>query len=43
MAWAASLWLPLHNAGGDAIRDLPPVAITAVREQAAEPLRLADA
>jgi hypothetical protein len=28
---------------GEAIRDLPPVAITAVREQAAERLRLADA
>jgi hypothetical protein len=43
VAWAASLWLPLHNARGEAIWDLPPVATTAVRIQAAERLRLAGA
>jgi Ser/Thr protein kinase RdoA (MazF antagonist) len=43
VAWAASLWLAVHNARGEAVFGWPPVAIAAVREQAAERLRLAGA
>jgi hypothetical protein len=43
VAWAASLWLALHNARGEALWDQPPVAIAAVADQAAERLRLAGA
>jgi hypothetical protein len=43
VAWAASLWLALHNARAEVLGDLPPVAITAVLEQAAERLELAGA
>jgi hypothetical protein len=43
VAWAASLWLGLHNARGEALGNRPPVATTAVREQAAERLRRAGA
>jgi hypothetical protein len=43
VAWAASLWLALHNARGEVLRDLPPVAATAVLEQASERLELAGA
>jgi Ser/Thr protein kinase RdoA (MazF antagonist) len=43
VAWATSLWLALHNARGEAIHDMSPLAITAVREQAADRLRLAGA
>lgn len=43
VAWAASLWLALHNARGEALWDNPPVAITAVREQGAERLARAGA
>ena len=43
VAWAASLWLALHNARGEVLRDLPPVAVTAVLEQASQRLELAGA
>ena len=43
IAWAASLWLALHNARAEVLRDLPPVALVAVAEQAEERLRLAGA
>jgi hypothetical protein len=43
VAWASSLWPALHNARGETLYDGPPVAVTAVREQAAERLRLAGA
>jgi hypothetical protein len=43
VAWAASLWLPLHNARAEVVMDKPPIAIAAVREQAAERLRRAGA
>jgi hypothetical protein len=43
VAWAASLWLALHNARGEALWDRPPVALAAVREQGAERLRRAGA
>ena len=43
VAWASSLWLGLHNARVEALYGSEPVAITAVREQAAERLRLAGA
>jgi hypothetical protein len=41
IAWAASLWLALHNARGEALWERRPVALAAVAEQAAERLRLA--
>jgi hypothetical protein len=41
VAWAASLWLPLHNARAEALMEKPPVATAALREQAAERLRRA--
>jgi hypothetical protein len=43
VAWATSLWLGLHNARGEALHGLPPVALTAVASQAEERLRLAGA
>jgi hypothetical protein len=43
VAWAASLWLAVHNARTEALIGSEPVATTAVREQAAERLRLAGA
>jgi len=43
VAWAASLWLALHNARGEALWELPPVAIGAVADQAVERLSLAGA
>ena len=43
IGWAASLWLALHNARAEVLRDLPPVALVAVAEQAEERLRLAGA
>ncbi|WP_433296000.1 hypothetical protein ACQP2F_37285 [Actinoplanes sp. CA-030573] len=43
VAWAASLWLALHNARGEALHRQPPVALIAVREQVDERLRLAGA
>ena len=43
VAWAASLWLALHTARGEALWNRPPVAREAVREQAADRLRLAGA
>jgi hypothetical protein len=43
VAWAASLWLGLHNARAEVIRDEPPVAQRAVAAQAADRLRRAGA
>ena len=43
VAWAASLWLALHNARSEALHRSHPVALTAVADQAAERLRLAGA
>jgi Ser/Thr protein kinase RdoA (MazF antagonist) len=43
VAWAASLWLPAHNAYAEALYGLPPVATTQLTVQAAERLRLANA
>jgi hypothetical protein len=43
VAWAASLWLALHNARGEALWNQPPVALTAVHEQATERLSRAGA
>ena len=43
VAWASSLWLALHNARAETLYDSPPLALTAVREQSAERLRLAGA
>ena len=43
VAWAASLWLALHNARAEALHGGPPIALTAVAEQAGERLRLAGA
>jgi hypothetical protein len=43
VAWAASLWLALHNARAEAVRDRPSLATAAVHVQAAERLRLAGA
>lgn len=43
VAWATSLWLALHNARAEALHGLPPVAITAVQEQAEARLRRAGA
>ena len=40
VAWAASLWPAVHNARWEAVHGDPPVALAAVREQAAERLRL---
>ena len=43
VAWAASLWTPAHNARGEAMHGSPPVALTALREQAEERLSRAGA
>lgn len=43
VAWAASLWAAAHNARWEALHDDPPVSIEAVRVQAAERLRRANA
>jgi hypothetical protein len=43
VAWAASLWLPLHNARAEALMDMPPVALDAIRQQGEARLRLAGA
>jgi hypothetical protein len=43
VAWAASLWPALHNARWEALHDDPPVCLDAVRAQAAERLRRANA
>jgi Ser/Thr protein kinase RdoA (MazF antagonist) len=43
VAWAASLWTPAHNARWEALHDDPPVSGDAVRAQAAERLRRANA
>lgn len=43
IAWAASLWLALHNARGEILRDEPPIAQTAVLSQAGDRLELAGA
>jgi hypothetical protein len=43
VAWAASLWLALHNARGEALTGRPPIATTAVLDQAAVRLERAGA
>ena len=43
IAWAASLWVAAHNARWEAVRGAPPVSCEAVRAQAAERLRRANA
>jgi len=43
IAWAAGLWPALHNARGELLYAQPPVALTALREQAEHRLRLAGA
>jgi hypothetical protein len=43
VAWAASLWLPLHNARAEVLMDKPPIALGAIREQGEARLRLAGA
>jgi ribosomal protein S18 acetylase RimI-like enzyme/Ser/Thr protein kinase RdoA (MazF antagonist) len=43
VAWAASLWLPAHNAYAEAMYALPPVATTQLSLQAEARLRRADA
>jgi hypothetical protein len=43
IAWAAGLWPALHNARAEILRDKPPVAWTAIRQQAEDRLRLAGA
>jgi len=43
VAWAASLWPALHNARGEAVYGVPPVALTALEAQAEARLRLAGA
>ncbi|MEV0740798.1 phosphotransferase [Streptomyces sp. NPDC050549] len=43
IAWAASLWPALHNARWEALHGDPPVCLDAVRVQAAERLRRANA
>jgi Ser/Thr protein kinase RdoA (MazF antagonist) len=43
VAWAASLWLPAHNAYAEVMYGLPLVATTQLTLQAEERLRLADA
>jgi hypothetical protein len=43
VAWAASLWTALHNARGEVLYGQPPVALTALEEQAEERLRRAGA
>jgi hypothetical protein len=43
VAWAASLWLAVHNARAEILADQPPIALTAFREQGEERLRRAGA
>jgi hypothetical protein len=43
VAWAASLWPALHNARGEVLYGVPPVALTALGAQAEARLRLAGA
>jgi hypothetical protein len=43
VAWAASLWTPAHNARWEALHGTAPVSGDALREQAAERLRRANA
>lgn len=43
IVWAASLWPAAHNARWEAVHDDPPLCRDAVRDQAAERLRLANA
>ncbi|MBB1154308.1 phosphotransferase [Amycolatopsis dendrobii] len=43
VAWAASLWPAAHNARWEALHDDPPICGAALREQAPERLRLANA
>jgi hypothetical protein len=43
VAWAASLWTPAHNARWEALHGTRPVSRDAVRAQAAERLRRANA
>jgi hypothetical protein len=43
IAWAGSLWTALHNARWEALHGDPPVSLGALREQAAERLRRANA
>ncbi|MCE7010204.1 phosphotransferase [Kibdelosporangium philippinense] len=43
IAWAASLWTPVHNARWESLHGTAPVSREAVREQAAERLRRANA
>jgi hypothetical protein len=43
VAWAASLWLPLHNARAETLMDKPRIAVAAIRAQGAERLRRAGA
>jgi hypothetical protein len=43
VAWAASLWLPLHNARAEVLMGKPRIAARALREQAEQRLRLAGA
>jgi len=43
VAWAASLWLALHNARAEALRGSKPIALNAVASQALDRLRLAGA
>lgn len=43
IAWAASLWPAVHNARWEALHGDRPVACDAVRAQAAEHLRRANA
>jgi hypothetical protein len=43
VAWAASLWLPLHNARAEVLMDKPRIALRAIRDQGPERLRRAGA
>lgn len=43
VAWAASLWPALHNARGEVIYGVPPIALAALEAQAEARLRLAGA
>jgi hypothetical protein len=43
VAWAASLWLPAHNALAEARYEMPPLATEALSVQAAQRLALANA
>ncbi len=43
IAWAASLWTAVHNARWEALHGDAPISLDAVREQAAERLRKANA